>query len=105
MILILIYVDDILIIALDNGDLKRFISESSKTFALKDLGILSYFFGIEFFYTDNYIYLSQKKYIKNMLSKANMLECKECDNPLITGSKLQKEVKGYLGQYIEDAIS
>ena len=34
-----------------------------------------------------------------------MLNCKECDTPIITGSKLHKEVKGYLGQYIEDATS
>lgn len=32
-----------------------------------------------------------------------MLECKGCDTPIVTGSKLQKEVKGYLKQYIEDA--
>lgn len=31
-----------------------------------------------------------------------MLECKGCDTPIVTGSKLQKEVKGYLKQYIED---
>ncbi|KAH9800516.1 hypothetical protein KPL71_000695 [Citrus sinensis] len=34
-----------------------------------------------------------------------MLECKSCDTPMVTGHKLQREVKGHLGQYIEDATS
>ena len=58
MILILIYVDDILITGPDNGELEKFISEFSKTFALKDLGILSYFLGIEVSYAEDCIYLS-----------------------------------------------
>ncbi|KAH9677213.1 retrovirus-related pol polyprotein from transposon RE2 [Citrus sinensis] len=105
MILILIYVDDILITRPDNGELEKFISEFSKTFALKDLGILSYFLGIEVSYAKDCIYLSQKKYILDLLSKADMQNCKGCDTPIVTGTKLQKEVKGCLGQYIEDATS
>ncbi|KAH9706324.1 retrovirus-related pol polyprotein from transposon RE1 [Citrus sinensis] len=77
MILILIYVDDILITGPDN----------------------------EVSYAENCIYLSQKKYILDLLSKANMQNCKGCDTPIVTGTKLQKEVKGCLGQYIEDATS
>ena len=101
----LIYVDDILIIGPDSGELEKFILEFSKTFALKDLGILSYFFGIEVSYADGCMYLSQRKYINDLFSKADMLNCKGCDTPIVTGLKLQKEVKGYLGQYVEDATS
>ncbi|KAH9670341.1 putative LRR receptor-like serine/threonine-protein kinase [Citrus sinensis] len=85
--------------------LEKFILEFSKTFALKDLGILSYFLGIEVSYADGCMYLSQRKYINDLLSKADMLDCKGCDTPIVTGLKLQKEVKGYLGQYVEDATS
>lgn len=104
MIFVLIYVDDIIITGPDSGELEKFISKFSKTFALKDLGILSYFLGIEVFYADECIYLSQRKYIKDLLSKADMLNCKGCDTPMVTEQKLQKEVKGYLGQYVEDTI-
>ena len=38
-----------------------------------------------------------------MLNKADILECKGCDTPMVIGSKLHKEVKDYLGQYFEDA--
>ena len=71
-------------------------------FALKDLGELSYFLGIEVSYVKDDIYLSQRKYIGDLLSKADMLECKGCDTPMVTGSKLQKKAKCYLGQYVED---
>lgn len=84
MIFVLIYVDDILITRPDSGELEKFISKFSKTFALKDLGILSYFLGIEVFYADECIYLSQRKYIKDLLSKADMLNCKGCDTPMVT---------------------
>ena len=101
----LIYVDDILITGLDSGELEKFILEFSKTFALKDLEILSYFLGIEVSYADDCMYLSQRKYIHDLLSKADMLDCKGFDTPIVTGLKLQNEVKGYLGQYVEDATS
>ncbi|KAH9687651.1 hypothetical protein KPL70_014845 [Citrus sinensis] len=86
-------------------ELEKFISGFSKMFALKDLGKLSYFLGIEVSYTENDIYLSQRKYIKDLLRKADMLDCKGCDTPMVTGTKLHKEVKGSLGQYVEDATS
>ena len=47
MMLILIYVDGILITGLESRELEKFILDFSKTFALKDLGILSYFLRIE----------------------------------------------------------
>ncbi|KAH9722711.1 Disease resistance-like protein DSC1 [Citrus sinensis] len=66
----------------DSGELKKFILEFSTTFALKNLGILSYFLGIEVSYADGCIYLSQRKYINDLLSKADMLNCKGCDRYL-----------------------
>lgn len=69
MILIMIYVDDILITGLNNTELKYFISDFSKVFALKDLGELSYFLGIEVFYAEDNICLSQRKYIRDLLNK------------------------------------
>ena len=105
MILIMIYADDILITGPNSDELEKFISGFSKVFTLKDLGKLLYFLGIEVSYTENDIYLSQRKYIKNLLSKADMINYKGCDTPMVTGTKLQKEAKGSLGQYVEDATS
>lgn len=91
-IIVLIYVDNILIIGLSTTELKSFIAKFSTTFALKDLGILSYFLGIEVLYNTNCVYLSQRKYVRDLLVKVEMSDCKEIDTRMSTGIKLQKVV-------------
>lgn len=46
-LILLIYVDDILITGSDTSPVNSFISHLSNTFALRDLGTLSYFLGVE----------------------------------------------------------
>ncbi|KAH9647867.1 retrovirus-related pol polyprotein from transposon RE1 [Citrus sinensis] len=81
-----------------------FIKLFSSAFALKDLGKLSYFLGIEVLYDFDSVYLSQRKYIRNLLAKVDMLECKEINTPMSNSKdyRLQKNVKGEMGYYIED---
>ncbi|KAH9779612.1 retrovirus-related pol polyprotein from transposon RE2 [Citrus sinensis] len=83
-------------------ELENFITEFSTKFALKDLGVLSYFLGIEVMYDTYCIFLSQKKYIRDLLSRVEMINCKDIDTPMSTGMKLQKEAQGNLGHYVED---
>ncbi|KAH9783149.1 retrovirus-related pol polyprotein from transposon RE1 [Citrus sinensis] len=105
LIMVLIYVDDILVTGPNSEELDSFIQQFNTVFALKDLGRLSYFLGIEVLYGQDCIYLSQKKYIRDLLAKVDMLECKGVTTPMCSGkdSKLQKVVKGELGYYVEDA--
>ncbi|KAH9750213.1 retrovirus-related pol polyprotein from transposon RE1 [Citrus sinensis] len=102
-ILILIYVDDILITGPDSDLLESFIAKLSKVFALKDLGLVTYFLSVEVCYTDNGMHLSQTKYIKDLLSKASMQNYKETDTPFSTGYKLERSAKGSLGAEFENA--
>ncbi|KAH9751306.1 hypothetical protein KPL71_014242 [Citrus sinensis] len=102
LILILIYVDDILITRPNSSDLESFIAEFSTMFALKDLGALLYFLGIEVLYDTDCVYLSQRKYIRDLLSKVEMINSKDVETPMSTGLKLQKEAQGSLGHYVED---
>lgn len=48
------------------------------------------------------VYLSQKKYVRDLLSKVEMLNCKGIDTLISTETKLQKGVQGELGSYLED---
>ena len=57
-ILVLIYVDDILVTGPDSVLLEAFITKLSKVFALKDLGLVSYFLSIEVSYTCHGMHLS-----------------------------------------------
>lgn len=57
-IIVFIYVDDILVTGPDTDLLESFITKLSKVFALKDLGLVAYFLGIEVCYANNGIHLS-----------------------------------------------
>ncbi len=55
-------------------------------------------------YDQNNVFLSQKKYIRDLLAKVDMLECKGTYTPMSSSkdSRLQKNVEGEMGYYIED---
>jgi histone deacetylase 1/2 len=57
-------------------------------FALKDLGKLHYFLGIEVREEANGITLSQAKYAQDILKRVGMLGCKPCTTPLSASDKL-----------------
>jgi hypothetical protein len=57
-------------------------------FAIKDLGPLRYFLGIEVHRTSDGIHLSQAKYTADILAHAGMTSCKGVTTPLPVNSKL-----------------
>lgn len=57
-------------------------------FSIKDMGLLNYFLGIETIRTPDRIHLMQRKYITDLLVKANMLHCKPVPTLLPTSPKL-----------------
>ncbi|XP_019103892.1 uncharacterized mitochondrial protein AtMg00810-like [Beta vulgaris subsp. vulgaris] len=59
-----------------------------KEFKMNDLGNLSYFLGIEVDRTDQGIFLSQKKYIRDLLDQYDMNGCKTLKLPMDTHVKL-----------------
>ena len=63
-LIILIYVDDIIVTGTSSNLIDCFIAQLSDNFALKDLGKLHYFLGIEVAWlADGSLHLSQTKYI------------------------------------------
>ena len=56
---VLVYVNDILITGNNSTSTKEFISRLNSTFALKDLGSISYFLGIEVVRNTQGLHLSQ----------------------------------------------
>ncbi|KAG4957026.1 hypothetical protein JHK85_043406 [Glycine max] len=61
-----------------------------KTFEMTDLGLMSYFLGIEVSQRNEGIFISQKKYTEGLLKKFKIYGCKPVATPLITNEKLQK---------------
>jgi len=70
--------------------LMEFKEDMMKTFEMNDLGFMSYFLSIEVSQRNDGIFISQKKYIEDLLKKFKMYGCKPVSTPLVTNEKLQK---------------
>ncbi|XP_062118388.1 uncharacterized mitochondrial protein AtMg00810-like [Humulus lupulus] len=88
--MVLIYVGDIIVTGNNTLLLKQFISQLNTKFALKDLGPLHFFFGIEVHRDESSLYLNQGKYVKELLSRTGMLHLKPCQTPMTTGKSQSK---------------
>ncbi|GJW05540.1 ribonuclease H-like domain-containing protein [Tanacetum coccineum] len=71
---LLLYVDDIVLTASSEGLLQRIISSLHQEFAMTDLGALNYFLGISVMRDSSGLFLSQKKYVVEILEKAHMVK-------------------------------
>jgi Reverse transcriptase (RNA-dependent DNA polymerase)/gag-polypeptide of LTR copia-type/GAG-pre-integrase domain len=89
-ITLLVYVDDIIITGNNSSSLHNLISLLQKQFALKTLGSLTFFLGIEVLHTPSGLHLSQTKYIKDLLLRANMHNSKPCYSPMDSHLTLSK---------------
>ena len=77
-----VYVDDIVITGNDDEEIKCLKKRLAKSFEVKDLGYLHYFLGIEVAYGAQGIYLSQRKYVLDLLAETGMLECRPASTPI-----------------------
>jgi histone deacetylase 1/2 len=66
----------------------KLLKDLQDDFALKDLGDLHYFLGIEVRRTQEGLVMSQQKYASDILTRAGMRNCKPVDTPLSTSEKL-----------------
>jgi histone deacetylase 1/2 len=71
-IYILIYVDDIIITGSNVAVITNIIQQLHKEFAITDLGPLSFFLGIEAICDATGLYLTQRRYIADLLTKSKM---------------------------------
>ena len=87
-IFVLIYVDDIIVTSSSNEAIRGLLKDLSADFALKDLGDLHYFLGIEVKKHLNGLHLSQAKYATDLVKKAGLQGCKPSLTPLSSSEKL-----------------
>ena len=84
----LIYVDDLIIIASQPSAIDTLLHHLQLDFAIKDLGNLNFFLGVEVLHTTNGLLLSQKRYILDLLGKTKMLEAKPLSSPMASSTNL-----------------
>ena len=63
-------------------------------FDMSDLGLMHYFLGIEVVQSDAGIFISQKKYVQDILTRFRMQDCNPVRTPAETSLKLVKDPDG-----------
>ena len=89
-IYLLIYVDDLIITGSNIDAINKFILQLGQRFSLKDLGDLDYFLGVEAHRTTTGLFLTQQKYVLDVLERAQMMNANSVCTPLSSSHNLQQ---------------
>lgn len=89
-IFLLVYVDDIIITGNHSATVNWLIGTLKLEFAMKDLGALSYFLGIQAVRNSYGLHLRQSKYVADLLNRVQMAESKAYRAPCVAGTKMSK---------------
>ena len=89
-ILLVVYVDDIVITGSNFKGISSLKSFLQSQFHTKDLGMLRYFISIQIIRSKHEIFLSQKKYVFDLLSETGKLGVKPYSSPMVPGVHLTR---------------
>ena len=73
----------------------------AKRIEMSMMGELKYFIGLQIRQKNEWIYISQQKYIKDLLKKFSIQDCKPIATPMASSSNLDKDE---LGQMIDNKL-
>ncbi|KAJ8764765.1 hypothetical protein K2173_009165 [Erythroxylum novogranatense] len=86
-----LYVDDLLVTGNNARLVEEFKQEMKQDFEMTDLGLMTYFLGMEVKQRQSEVFICQKKYAKEILKKFQMENCKAVNTPMNQKEKLSKE--------------
>jgi hypothetical protein len=84
-----LYVDDLILGAMDLERLTSVKEALSNEFRMKDLGEATYILGMKIERTKNSIFLSQEHYARGILKRFGMAECNGVNTPMLSGTVLE----------------
>ena len=88
LLLVAVYVDDLLVTGSSIDMIEEFKAGMSACFEMSDLGLLTYYLGIEVIQYDGGIKIVQERYAKKILEESGMSECNAVQAPMDSGLKL-----------------
>ena len=91
LLIVSLYVDDLLVIGDDTRLVEEFKQEMMQVFEMTNLGLMTYFLGIEIKQNENEVFICQRKYEKEILKKFQIEECKSVSTPMNQKEKLSKK--------------
>ncbi|KAF2284399.1 hypothetical protein GH714_021508 [Hevea brasiliensis] len=86
--------DDLILTGENRNVINKFKLEMQQKFDMTDLGLLSFYLGIEVKQTATSISVCQTGYAKKILEKMGVGECNPCKLPMEPRTKLSKVVEG-----------
>ena len=89
-----IYVDDIIFGSTNQDFCEEFSKMMASEFEMSMIGELSYFLGLQIKQMKNGTFVSQGKYIKDMLKKFGMDDAKAISTPMGTSGSLDSDASG-----------
>ncbi|KAM7507575.1 hypothetical protein LguiA_018028 [Lonicera macranthoides] len=95
---LIVYVDDIVVTGDNSEEIHRLKKFLGMEFETKDLGSLRYFLGIEVCRSKRGVFISQRKYVLDMLTETGKLGAKPAETPINQNHKLNEED----GELLED---
>lgn len=87
-IVLLLYVDDIILTGSSPKLISLLIQKLSSSFSMKDWGDLDYFLGVQALRTSMCFFLSQHKYVHNLLHKFHLHTVKPVRTPVVSWTVL-----------------
>jgi hypothetical protein len=90
-LLIEVYVDDIIFGSDDDRLSHKFAKDMQNEFEMSLLGELSFFLGLQIRQSNQGIFISQTKYIREMIKRFGIEDCKPVITPMQTSCKLSKD--------------
>ncbi|KAK2965726.1 hypothetical protein RJ640_025452 [Escallonia rubra] len=91
---LIVYVDDIIVTRNDSDEKEALRKYLAKEFEIKDLGKLKYFLGIEVARSKEGIFVSQQKYVLDLLEETSKLGCRPSDTPIEPNHRLAEFMEG-----------
>jgi hypothetical protein len=92
-LVISVYVDDLLIGGSVDEDIAKFKQEMQEQFRMNDLGLLTYYLGIEVCQDDSGITLCQSEYAQKLLERIGIASCNPSSTPMEGRLQLVKKVQ------------
>lgn len=91
-----VYVDDLLITGSNKNEVEEFKSQMNTQFEMSNLGLLSFYPGIEVNQTEEFTTLKQSAYARKLLEKSGISSCNPCKFPMEHKLQLDKDEGGTL---------
>jgi hypothetical protein len=91
LLIVLVYVDGIIFICNKDSLVKKFASAMESQFEISMIGELAFFLGLQITQRSEGMFISQEKYLREMLKRFQMEDFKPVGTPMVTGCKLSKD--------------